>query len=79
MPDLLREKVLESYRAYLHAATSVPVCIEEIFERFETFRVLCALRVGIWGAQRINVVIERLLSESGLIDLAVRIMKDGRS
>jgi exodeoxyribonuclease V alpha subunit len=69
MLELLRDKVLNCYREYLHAATSIPVCVEDVFDRFETFRVLCALRVGIWGSQRMNAVIERLLSESGLINL----------
>jgi len=69
--QLLSARVLESYREYLHAVISVPLCVENVFDRFESFRVLCALRVGIWGSQRMNIIIERLLSESGLINLTV--------
>jgi exodeoxyribonuclease V alpha subunit len=69
IPQLLRDRVLKSYREYLYTATSAPVCTEDVFDRFEAFRVLCAMRVGIWGSQRMNAVIERLLSESGLINL----------
>ncbi len=68
IPGFLRENVLKHYGRYLHAVASVPVCAEAVFERFEAFRVLCAFRVGFWGTQRINAVIERLLAEAGLID-----------
>jgi exodeoxyribonuclease V alpha subunit len=66
---LLKEKVVKSYREYFQAVTSVSLEAGDLFDRFETFRVLCALRVGLWGSQHINAVIERLLAESGLINL----------
>ncbi len=66
---LLRETVLKFYRAYLQAIASGSESIEDIFSRFEAFRVLCALRVGHWGSKRMNMVIENLLAESGLIRL----------
>lgn len=65
---LLKEKVVKSYREYFQSVTSVSLGAGDVFERFETFRVLCALRVGLWGSQRMNAVIERLLAESGLIN-----------
>jgi exodeoxyribonuclease V alpha subunit len=66
---LLRETVLKFYRAHLQAIASGTGSIEDIFGRFEAFRVLCALRVGHWGSKRMNMVIENLLAESGLIRL----------
>jgi len=65
----LRDMALKSYRAYLQSISSGSGSIEDIFGRFEAFRVLCALRVGRWGSQRMNMVIENLLAESGLIHL----------
>ena len=69
MQELLKGTVIKSYREYLHAVQSVPVRVDDIFDRLESFRVLCALRVGNWGSQKVNIIIERLLSESGLINL----------
>jgi exodeoxyribonuclease V alpha subunit len=67
----LREKVIKPYREYLQIVISSSMHTEDIFDLFETFRVLCALRIGMWGSQRMNVLIEKLLSEAGLIDLTV--------
>ncbi len=67
---LARKTVLEFYRAYLQTIASGSGSIEDIFSRFEAFRVLCAMRVGHWGSERMNRVIENLLAESGLIRLA---------
>lgn len=68
--ELSRKTVLEFYRAYLQTIASGSGSIEDIFSRFEAFRVLCAMRVGHWGSERMNRVIENLLAESGLIRLA---------
>ncbi len=69
LQELLKDKAMKSYREYLHAVQSLPVCVDDIFDRLDSFRILCALKVGIWGSQRMNVVVERLLSEAGLINL----------
>ena len=66
---LLKEKVVKSYREYFQTVKSVSLRAGDVFDQFETFRVLCALRVGLWGSQRMNDLIERLLAESGLINL----------
>ena len=71
IPKHLRDRVLIFYREYLQAVTSGSARAEDVFDRFDTFRILCALRVGLWGSQRMNTMIERLLAESGLINLMV--------
>lgn len=67
LPRLLRDNILKYYGEYLHAVASNSACAEAVFERFDAFRVLCAFRVGLWGSQRINAVVERLLAEASLI------------
>lgn len=67
--ERLRETALKFYRAYLQTIVSGTGSMEDIFARFEAFRVLCALRVGPWGSERLNRVIENLMAEAGLIRL----------
>lgn len=71
IPKHLMDNVLIFYREYLQTVTSSSARAEDVFDRFDTFRVLCALRVGLWGSHRMNAMIERLLAESGLINLTV--------
>ncbi|MGP8154961.1 MAG: exodeoxyribonuclease V subunit alpha [Smithella sp.] len=59
--------VVENYKKYLEAATSSEVIPENIFNFFGRFRILCALRVGIWGMERINFYVEKILRDAGLI------------
>lgn len=66
--ELLRDFAVVRYREYLRAAFCSPQNVEDIFNLFDSFRVLCALRVGAWGALRINILIEKILSEQGFID-----------
>ncbi|HUN53981.1 MAG TPA: exodeoxyribonuclease V subunit alpha [Smithella sp.] len=61
------EGVVENYRPYLEAAISGEAAPETIFNIFEKFRILCALRVGIWGTERINLYVEKVLRDAGLI------------
>ncbi|MEN6376133.1 MAG: exodeoxyribonuclease V subunit alpha [Smithella sp.] len=42
---------------------------DKIFDCLEKFRILCALRVGNWGTQRINAFVEKALSEVKLINI----------
>ena len=70
LPMLVRDNIIGQYKRYLQAVTSGSVCTDDIFNLFETFRVLCALRVGSWGAQRLNTVIEKILADSGLVELS---------
>ncbi len=59
---LLRDAVLEGYRAYLVAGD-----VEEAFSNFERFRILCALRRGPHGVESLNRQVEAMLREEGLI------------
>ena len=59
----------DSYRDYLEAVASDLRSPEEIFILFEKFRILCALRSGFWGVERINRSLEKYYYEEGLISL----------
>ncbi len=43
--------------------------LPEVFDLFESFRILCALRHGPWGSREINLRVENILSGQGLIDI----------
>lgn len=64
----LRTIIIEKYKDYLNAVTVGFSGDENVFDLFERFRILCALRVGSWGTERINVYIEKVLSEEGMIN-----------
>jgi exodeoxyribonuclease V alpha subunit len=59
--------VVEHYQEYLKAATSGSGTPENIFDLFENFRILCAMRVGIWGTKKMNIYVEKILRDAGLI------------
>ncbi len=63
----LAPRVIEGYRSFLEAATPA-----EALERFERYRVLCALREGNYGVSGLNREIENILSQSGFIKPADR-------
>ncbi len=60
--DVLAAKVVEGYQGYLEAAFP-----EEALERFDRFRILCALRDGPYGVSGLNVLVENILARKGLI------------
>lgn len=63
----LEKTVLREYQHYWQAVLrDVPDC-EEAFDLLETFRILCALRVGAWGTERINRVVDRIFRQVGFI------------
>ncbi len=66
-PDGLRKAlsatVVAGYGAYLAAGSP-----EEALERFDAFRVLCAVRQGHCGAAGLNATVEDILAGKGLID-----------
>lgn len=66
--EWIRNDILNHYGAFIETAAEGSAAIEKIFERFETFRVLCALRVGLWGSRNLNRVIEKILAEAGRIE-----------
>lgn len=63
----LRPVIIEKYKDYLNAAKSGFAGDEKVFDLFDGFRVLCALRVGNWGTERINAYIEKVLTEEEMI------------
>jgi exodeoxyribonuclease V alpha subunit len=69
IPEKLFDMIFKFYGEYLRMATAAQVSPEDVFRRLDAFRVLCAFRAGIWGSQRINLLIEKTLSDAGLINL----------
>jgi len=62
LEDRLRGIVLEGYRDYLLSEDPA-----EALRLFDRFRVLCAMRQGVFGVDGINRVVERCLALEGLI------------
>ena len=62
MKQRLTTPVLDGFRAYLKAESP-----EDALRLFERFRILTALREGLWGATGMNHAVETLLHETGLI------------
>lgn len=62
LTSYLKDQIIASYRPYLEATTP-----QEAFERFDQFRILCALREGPYGVATINSIIENALQEVRLI------------
>jgi exodeoxyribonuclease V alpha subunit len=63
---------LEGYRAYLRLLGEGPVgdhedWVRAVLQRFEAFRILCAVREGEWGVEGLNTAIEQRLDQAGLI------------
>lgn len=61
----LRDKIIPHFSSYLRAENPV-----EIFQRFDQFRMLCALREGPYGVIAMNALIEHILKHEKLIDPA---------
>jgi exodeoxyribonuclease V alpha subunit len=73
----IRQAIVDHYGAFLEEIAAGSVRIEKIFERFEKFRVLCALRAGLWGSRNLNRVIEKILTATGSLE-AGKILYPGR-
>ncbi|CAH0174233.1 RecBCD enzyme subunit RecD [Massilia sp. Bi118] len=63
---------LEGYRPYLRLLGEGPQGAHEdwvrmVLQRFEAFRILCAVREGEWGVEGLNTAIEQRLDGVGLI------------
>jgi exodeoxyribonuclease V alpha subunit len=63
---------LEGYRPYLRLLGEGPQGDHEdwvrmVLQRFEAFRILCAVREGEWGVEGLNTAIEQRLDGVGLI------------
>jgi exodeoxyribonuclease V alpha subunit len=55
--------IIDGYGSYLTADSA-----EEALQRFDAFRVLCAMRQGPYGVIGINALVEDILASKGLID-----------
>ena len=63
----LKDSVIKGFESYLNCLNS-GASISEIFENFEKFRLLCALRQGPYGAVAVNTLAEQILKSSSLIN-----------
>jgi len=63
MFSMLKETIAQQLASYLR--TQNP---GEIFQRFDQFRILCALREGPYGVTAMNALIEQILKHENLID-----------
>ena len=61
----LREKLLAGWRPYFEATDP-----RAALEALGRFRILCAVREGPYGVQRVNALAEEILAEAGLIQPA---------
>ena len=64
--EAFAQRAVEGYRPFLEAVRDgAPPA--ELFDRFERFRVLCALRGGPWGVDEVNRAVEAALERAGLL------------
>ncbi|MEW5802028.1 MAG: exodeoxyribonuclease V subunit alpha [bacterium] len=64
MPKAIAERITQGYADYLKVDDP-----EEAFRRFNGFRILCALRKGPYGVERVNGLVEEALQKAGLIPI----------
>jgi exodeoxyribonuclease V alpha subunit len=62
LQNSLAKNVIEGYQRYLEAVSA-----QEALERFDRFRILCALREGPYGVSGLNDTVEHILAREGLI------------
>ena len=66
-PDRLKralaEKIATEYAPYLAAGSPA-----EALQLFDNFRILCAVREGAYGVSGLNILVEEILAERGLIE-----------
>jgi exodeoxyribonuclease V alpha subunit len=63
LPLAMQDMVVREFADYLQTGD-----IREIFQLFDRFRILCALRKGPYGVINLNALVEQILTEEGLID-----------
>lgn len=62
LPERLTQSVVQGFTPYLSAESR-----EEAFSSFSRFAILCALRRGPAGVEKLNYLVERILLRQGLI------------
>ena len=67
LPAVLKDRIIEGFSGYLREPDPA-----KAFDFFNRFRILCALREGPHGVHYINLLVEQILKDEGLIK------RDGR-
>jgi len=67
LPRRIQNWLTERYTAYLKASDAL-----EAFDLFTRARILCTLREGPYGVHNLNIAVEHILQEKGLIDRSGR-------
>ena len=62
LPAALRKPVIEGFRGYLEAKDP-----REALTQMNRFRILCAMRIGPYGVESLNPIVERILASEHLI------------
>jgi len=63
LPHLIKDIIIQEYGDYLRAKNPF-----EVFQIFERFQILCALREGPFGVAALNILAEQILREERLIN-----------
>ena len=63
LSQVIKAPIIQGYGDYLRARNPF-----EVFQVFERFRILCALREGPFGVAALNIVAEQILREESLIN-----------
>jgi exodeoxyribonuclease V alpha subunit len=62
LPAVFKDWIIEGFSAYLKETDPA-----KAFDLFNRFRILCALREGPHGVHYMNLLIEQILKDEGLI------------
>jgi exodeoxyribonuclease V alpha subunit len=63
LPHVLKDTIIRGFRDYLEGRDT-----PEIFQRFDGFRILCAIREGPYGVVALNTLVEQILKKEKLIE-----------
>lgn len=66
LPECLKKIAINYFKSYLNLIETKSE-YNKLFDLFDRFRILCALRQGPYGAEEINRLFEKILREAGLI------------
>jgi len=68
----LKNKIIHGFNDYLNAIKYSHTEPENVLQSFDKFRVLCALRQGLYGVERVNRAIESALIKEGFLKAGYR-------
>lgn len=63
LPRMLKDTIERGFRDYLEGRDA-----PEVFQRFDGFRILCAIREGPYGVMALNTLVEQVLKKEKLIE-----------